>query len=270
MNRNNKIALKISYTLPDRIGILDYIENHFSNFFDFNAIETTSKIIKFKDIYQELNKDYFNITIKCIKNNNNYMLLTQDKNKDIFVLTFYFDNIEKLKEENVKHLFHFNSFTCAYLYNVNYNIWQNTKQISNFEHFNLPHNHLSKIPDKIYGEIIDITKNVGYAVEVQKMWLMVGAEMWLGKEALTYFDKEKLMSFPYAEEIKEISNDLIYIKLYDVLEDPENDSNTKKQTEFRKWINMNEIIEKLTPVSKKKMTNNELLKFVLNFDKNKK
>jgi len=132
--------------------------------------------------------------------------------------------------------------------------WQSERLIDNYKSFNREYEHLPKIWDNtlspILGELIDISKNPGHWVETQDFVLMAAPKMWFGPGSWKLFDKEQVMSFPKAKEIKEVLPDVVYVNLFDA-EEPDYES--KKilglQKEFREWTRMDEIEQSL---SKKK------------------
>ena len=66
--------------------------------------------------------------------------------------------------------------------------------------------------------------------------LLVSWRMWFGKDFFKLVPKEKIMSFPYATAIREISSDLVYVQLYDSVEKPYTAENVFRQWKWREWL----------------------------------
>ena len=109
-------------------------------------------------------------------------------------------------------------FSTIYMSSVSRSKWQNETQINFFDYFKHPHNYTHTKPNPIsmkFGNIVDIFYNPGHERKVYGMYLMAAPEMWFGQNALVYFEKQKLLSFPDVIENKELENGTIYIKLFD-------------------------------------------------------
>lgn len=139
------------------------------------------------------------------------------------------------------------NFTIAYTTNTLKAMWQNQIFVHQFDVFKHPYtfvktkkNFMSSNP--IAGDMVDIFYNPGHERMVYGMKLMAAPDMWFGERALMYFDKQKLLSYPNALEIKELENGVVYIKLFDIEEpDWETPEILSLQKHFRAWSNMNEI-----------------------------
>lgn len=155
----------------------------------------------------------------------------------------------------------------AYLNNPFKSIWQNEiflnqyrQQAKPFSHLNL-RMHWHPIFSPIFNEeVIDIFCNPGHEILTYNTWLMAAPEMWFSKDAWQYFSKEKLKSFAEAIEITEWSNDLLYVKLFDLTT---HDYETKEvldlQFRFREWSEMNKIEKQLEDICSTKSKSNDTI-----------
>lgn len=90
--------------------------------------------------------------------------------------------------------------------------------------------------------MIDITANPGHEAIVHSMNLMAAPEMWFGPLCWTYFDKDKLLDFKHAGQIKLNEDCSVYVNLFDI-DTPDYDAPEilELQQKFRNWISMDEV-----------------------------
>jgi hypothetical protein len=139
--------------------------------------------------------------------------------------------------------------------------WQSEEYISNFIYHKRSHAHLLKISNPnlppVLKDKVDIFQNPGHQKLTYNMYLMAAPEIWFGPGSLKYFDKNRLLSFPDAEDIQEISNNVLYIKLFDWnIPDYETDRILNLQRGFRQWVEMDEIELKLDKLVKNNKDDN--------------
>ena len=85
------------------------------------------------------------------------------------------------------------------------------------------------------------------------MSLMAAPEMWFGPGSLRYFEKQRLLSFPDAKKIQQLTDGVIYIELFDwETPDYEAEKILSLQRRFRNWVKMDEIELRLNEVIKEK------------------
>jgi hypothetical protein len=73
---------------------------------------------------------------------------------------------------------------------------------------------------------------------------MVAWKMWFGEEFFKLVPKEKILSFPYAIAIKELPGNIVYVQLYDSVEEPYTPDNVFKQWKWREWLDYDELEKK--------------------------
>ena len=91
---------------------------------------------------------------------------------------------------------------------------------------------------------IDIAKNPGYMVNARGFDFAAFYRMWYGKAAYEMFDKDSLRSFACYENIV-LDNDVTRITLYDNIFDYKKQENRNKQLEFRAYVHLDEIVNRV-------------------------
>lgn len=95
-------------------------------------------------------------------------------------------------------------------------------------------------------EVIDIFQNPGHSVLTYNTWLMAAPEMWYGKQAWEYFNKQRIKSFTQAIAIEEQENDTLYVKLFDAdVVNYEAKTIMELQAAFREHSGMNSVEKEL-------------------------
>jgi len=159
-----------------------------------------------------------------------------------FVIDFVVrsENIGGL-EALINYLTGLDGFYAGYAYNREDHFLQNTDNPGFFRS-----RGIEVPPDKLiknrYNDLrIDISKNPGRAILINKMWLMSAWQMWFGKQTWNLLDSQKVLSFPSALTLDQYPN-YIYIKLYENHFEANFDENREIQKAFRDWVNMEQII----------------------------
>lgn len=78
--------------------------------------------------------------------------------------------------------------------------------------------------------------NPGRSLEIDHLQLLIAWKMLFGPGFFKLVPKERIMSFPYATTIKELSDNLLYVQLYDNVEEPYIPENVFRQWKWREWI----------------------------------
>jgi hypothetical protein len=185
---------------------------------------------------------------KVIDEQTHFEIIRFSKEHLCFNCEFIYISVDKIESINWNKLLDIANnyiFSTIYMSSVSRSKWQNETQINFFDYFKHPHNYTHTKPNPIsmkFGNIVDIFYNPGHERKVYGMYLMAAPEMWFGQNALVYFEKQKLLSFPDVIENKELENGTIYIKLFDYNEPNwETPKILDLQKRFREWTSMNEI-----------------------------
>lgn len=141
-------------------------------------------------------------------------------------------------------------FVSAYLVNAEYEYVQSSKYSSNFENRGFSIDILNSIKETPWqkdmwgGKEYNILFNPGRSVLTNHSWLMVGWEMWFGDPFFEYVDKNHLLAFPYAKEIKELDEKTVFVHLYEDIDKPFTEDAIHTQWKWREWLKF-DLIEKL-------------------------
>ena len=135
----------------------------------------------------------------------------------------------------------------CYLYNEDYVSQQSAYNSSCYQVDGLDISlakELSYTIDETGVKTYDISKNYGKADITRKTWLIAAWKMWLGKPFYELVSKERLLTFPHAVEIKELENEIIYIQLFEKVEESATPENREKQRLFREWCDFDGLVKK--------------------------
>jgi hypothetical protein len=153
-------------------------------------------------------------------------------------------------EEDIYSVIDRSGFIAAYLYNEDYETIQSTVHESNLMGREFSPEILESIKNTPYElNILDQkaykTKfNPGSSITMDYLELMVAWKMWFGKSFFNLVPKERILSFPYASVIKELSEDIVYVQLYDEVETPYTPENVFKQWKWREWLDYEGLEQK--------------------------
>jgi len=136
------------------------------------------------------------------------------------------------------------------LFNEEYEVVQSTSSESNISDRVFPVEIIDSIKNTPYRlGVFDIKRydtkfNPGRTIQLESTLLMVAWKMWFGGQFFKLVPKKRILSFPYAVEIKELSNGNVYVKLYDKIEEPYTPDNVFKQWKWREWLDYDGLEEK--------------------------
>lgn len=156
--------------------------------------------------------------------------------------TLYFPS-----DEEMEMLFD-DSMVSAYVYNHEYTSIQSETFETNLNGRGYPDELLESIkstPYKqgVHGREYDIKFNPGRLELGKNTWLMPAWKMWFGKHFFELIPKEKILSFPHATEIKELSSGIVFVQLYDDIHEPYTVENKFRQWKWREWLDYDHLIE---------------------------
>ncbi len=136
-------------------------------------------------------------------------------------------------------------FMVAYVYDEEFVFWQSESDIGVFELNKISHENLPKMVDPIFErEVIDTRKNPGRRTLVPGLWLQSAWLMMFGRSFFKFVPKERLIGFPYADEIKELASGAISIRLFGNPKDSSDIVNLQKMEQFRDWIGLDDLEKK--------------------------
>lgn len=138
-------------------------------------------------------------------------------------------------------------FVSAYLYNAEYVYVHSQIHENNFKNLNIPNGILESIKNTPYklgvldAKEFDIRFNPGRQVLIDYTWLVPAWKMWFGEPFYKLVPKEKILSFPYAVEIKELENKCIYVQLFEKVEESYSPDSIFRQWKWREWLDFDEL-----------------------------
>jgi hypothetical protein len=138
-------------------------------------------------------------------------------------------------------------FSCAYLYDYNYQLQQSATSDSMYAIFGIPLELSKGLPykkDYAGRKVFDISGNPGREDRISSTGLLACWKMWFGEEFYNLVPKERLISFKGAFKIEELANDVVFVQLFEKVEDSATKKAQEIQWSWRKWLNFDELIEK--------------------------
>lgn len=124
-------------------------------------------------------------------------------------------------------------FVSAYLYDHDYVNVQSTESDTTIRALNLPIDSIKYTPYFINSrgfKEYDISHNPGRSHLIGYTFLCPAWKMWFGEGFYHLVSKERLLSFPDAYEVKELSNGQVYVQLFENIED-----NASKHAQEKQW-----------------------------------
>jgi hypothetical protein len=137
----------------------------------------------------------------------------------------------------------------AYKYDFWKAYWQSVELINTYQYNKRPYAHLKRLIEPNKPAIlarVDISENPGHQRLTCYMQLMAAPEMWFGPGCWAYFDRNRVDSFPDAEEVCWLTGDLLYVRLFDwSTPDYETEKILDLQKKFRAWTEMDKVEKEL-------------------------
>ena len=141
-------------------------------------------------------------------------------------------------------------FIAAYLLNADYAHVQSTKFSNNYEGLGYSKEILDSVNETPWvkemwgGKEFNILFNPGRSILLDSTWLMVGWKMWFGEGVFHLIPQNKILSFPHAIETKELSNGIVYVQLFEKLEEPYTPDAVLRQWQWREWMDYDGLEKK--------------------------
>jgi signal recognition particle subunit SEC65 len=138
-------------------------------------------------------------------------------------------------------------FSCAYVYDAEYKRQQSEKvETRNWVSGILPSlfEWLRLKKESFTKKIADISGYPGRDHMISSTELMACWKMWFGEEFYSLVPKERLLSFKGAFKIEQLANDIIFVQLFENVEDSPTKKAQQVQREWRKWLNFDDLIKR--------------------------
>lgn len=154
-----------------------------------------------------------------------------------------------INDIQIEEFVSYKGFVSAYLYNEDYESVQFESFHNNIKHRNIQQeiwNTVKNTPFKImeHGREYDTRFNPGRKILISYTWIMAAWKMWFGDGFFHVVTKERLLAFPHAVELKELENGIVYVQLYEKIEEPYTPDSMFRQTKWLEWIKIDELEEK--------------------------
>lgn len=163
------------------------------------------------------------------------------------------DSIFFLPEnEEIEALIEQENFVSAYLCNDDYESIQSEYFENNLKGRTFSPEIWSSIRNTPYklgvfdDKEYDIKFNPGRNMLIGYTWLMAAWKMWFGKSFFHIVPKEKLLLFEHAIEVRELANDIVYIQLYDKLEQPFTPDSVFRQWKWQEYLGFDALEKKFS------------------------
>lgn len=200
----------------DENSVLDLINNNVS---EFNLKENEPGVIGQSFLYHKMLQ--FNVS----------------------TIMWSVDNVDFASMDFVGKLISGRQLIFGCIYQSDDAFWQSVTDLTTYKQLGKSLRGLGLVKSKLFhNEMeIDISQHYGRIATVRDMLLIAAPYMWFGPGYYKYVPKELLKSFNAAENIEEIGNNNIFIKLFEYKLDPGKSKLRAIQGQFRKWIDMDEL-----------------------------
>lgn len=90
---------------------------------------------------------------------------------------------------------------------------------------------------------IDTRFNPGRTVLIGRLTLLAAWKMWLGEPFFEFVSKDRVISFPHAFKIEEMESGIIFVQLFERMEDSYTPDGMFRQWKWQEWIDFDGIFE---------------------------
>lgn len=153
-------------------------------------------------------------------------------------------------EEDVLAIADRQGFTAAFLYNEDYEAIQSTVHEGNLFGRKFSREIMDSIENTRYGinvagqKMYQTKYNPGSSLTIDYLYLMVAWKMWFGREFFQLVPKERILNFSNAIKVQEIRDDIVFVQLYENVEEPYIADNVFRQWKWREWLDYDSLLEK--------------------------
>jgi hypothetical protein len=153
--------------------------------------------------------------------------------------------LEEVQPETLTRVMSMDGFSSAAVFDARDVLQQSTASLEVHRNFGWSLRSLKVSFDAdLEREVVDISKNAGRADRIPGMWIIPGWKLWFAGRALAYFPRERLLSFPDAEEIRENERS-VFLRLFDLPTDAATPRGRATQLAFREWLEIDRLVASL-------------------------
>ena len=252
-NLTMKVGLELSITLGTATG--DDLINMVDRFVRFEPYMFTRKSKtqawnerKHRKVIQTYNGDGFlafsdrkwnSFSVGPTNKKHAYLSIRITQEVDVFFPT----------ESDINRLLDlFPGLISAYLSNEEYVDIQSEIFSNNLDGRQLPNELLDSIrktPYKagVHGREYDVRFNPGRLILMDYSWLLAAWKMWLAQPFFVLVPKEKILAFRHAVEIKELPSGVVYVQLFERLEESHTVDSMFRQWKWQEWLDFDSLIK---------------------------
>ncbi|MES2774248.1 MAG: hypothetical protein V4722_08695 [Bacteroidota bacterium] len=230
----------------------EFIDFHFIKDFIETKLDFTPNQLNFKTVRGKKWKEVQNLEAIFIEDT---LFVTGSKSSFTFSLTnhvetFAISNGYETSTGNeillLSKYLNTEHFLVAYNYHKDFVYSQGEENIDNLTFFGVDFTKYNVISKDDYPyKKVDISKNPGRLKWNDKLNIDVGAcwKMWFSRELRLKFTGKPMEKFPEAYKIEMLHNDILFVQLYERVEDSETMTALDKMHKFRDWVAMDKLME---------------------------
>jgi hypothetical protein len=231
---NNNFLIDIIEKLKN-LGEL-YNEIVFENIcvFDSDGKFNTNGMKYLSDI--DLDKE--SVFIKA--NYNKYFEFGRAEKFDWFKISYLSkDHLKKIETEIIPLLL--DNLEMMYLIDYWYHFYQSVEVISLYQVKGLKYDHLPTYNLNNTIKMIDTSQNPGCEYKLEEFNFYPAYKIWFGKVAQDLFDRNHILNYKNAVEIKEIKNNVIEMQLMNNIFNSGSRRNQKRQKDIIKYLGIDKM-----------------------------
>lgn len=201
-----------------------------------------NKIAKAKtsDDISVIDKTYDLFSFGETGTNHPFLSITIEQEKEFFLPS----------DEEIFKAIDIPGFVSCYLYHQEYCEIQSASYSNTIEHKNFSPELWATLKDTpcwpadFGGMEYDIKYNPGRISLMSYTWLMASWKMWFGEPFFDIIPREKIMSFKEAYCMKELRKGIVFVQLFEKVEESLSIENMLVQQNWRDWLMYDEILHK--------------------------
>lgn len=243
---------KLVMCFQKELNLLDEADSVYHDFVKFEprsiTLDTKTKLCNGKTIRKYL-KNNLGLKRITIENEDNLFVIGETS-VNVSCKVLHLEQHESLGEIDEKLVEKYSTmpyFVSAFIVNADYEEIQSEVFSNNISFMNYEPEILESIkntpwiPEMWGGKEYDVTFNPGSSALISYTWLIIGWKMWFGNQFYKLVDKEKILNFTNAISVKELTNNRVFIQLYEDIRKPYLKDAVDRQWKWKDWIQFNQL-----------------------------